>query len=375
MNKDINIKKSKIKNNIKPKSNPKTISKLKTKTKSKLKTTSKSTPKPTMNIKKISMNRFCEENNVMFKRIYKFLDNPKNIFILMKTLKIFFHPKARPILLNEIKKNKSKINSIAENFHIVMEYYKNNNLVLKSKVGHFIMYFEHNLKNIKVKSDKDYLDFMLKILNYPNLISLLKEIFYVLSDYRSCIYFMTPNIKFRNTNKETINEFVTKFRSNQNMCFSIISGYYPNDNSPWGYYYTGAYASFESLNILSKYYQNPLRELKIDFKYKKKHTKEQILKKISNIYNIKLKKNEKIINITNFIILMKRLKYDMHEVVDSIFKIIYEGVSFKNIERCYVINGIKIFSQKKNYELGIKIYLLVSNGYITNVNCFENFIL
>ena len=370
MNKDINTKKNKVKGGKKIK---KSITKTNTNTNTN--TNTKTKTKPNTNIKKINMNHFCEENNIMFKKINKFLNNPKNIFILMKTLKIFFHPRAQPILLNEIKKNKSKINSIAENFHIVMEYYKNNNLVLKSKVGHFMLYYEHNLKSIKVKNDKDYLHFMLKILNYPNLISLLKEIFYVLSDYRSCIYFMTPNIKFRNTNKETIQEFITKFRSNQNMCFSIISGYYPNDNSPWGYYYTGAYSSFESLTILSKYYQNPIKELNIDFKYKKKNNKQQILNKISKIYNIKLKKQEKVINITNFIILMKRLKYDMHEVVNSIFNIIYEGVSFKNIERCYVVNGIKIFSQKRNYELGIKIYLLVSNGYITNVNCFENFIL
>ena len=366
MNKGINTKINKSKK----------TTKIKSKTKKSLKTVDKKVnTRNNIKISKINMDNFCEENNLMFKKINKFLNSPKNILILMNTLKIFFHPKAQPLLLKEIKNNKDKINSIIKNFHIVMDYYKNNNLVLKSKVGHFILYYEHKLKNIKVKNDKDYLTFIHNILNYPNLISLLKEIFYVLSDYRSCIYFMTPNIKFRDTNKETINEFVTKFRNNQNMCFSIISGYYPNDDSPWGHYYTGAYASFESLNILSKYYQNPLKDLKIDFKYKKKNNKQQIMKKISNIYNIKLKKVEKIINITNFIILMKKLKYDMHEVINSIFNIIYEGITLKNIQRCYVVNGIKIFNQKKNYELGIKIYLLVSNGYITNVNCFENFIL
>jgi len=37
------------------------------------------------------------------------------------------------------------------------------------------------------------------------------------------------------------------------------------------------------------------------------------------------------------------------------------------------VDGVKIFNQKKNYELGVKIYILVSNNYISNVNCFENF--
>ena len=70
---------------------------------------------------------------------------------------------------------------------------------------------------------------------------------------------------------------------------------------------------------------------------------------------------------------MKKLKYDMHEVVDSIFEIIYEGNTIKNVESSEIITSIKLFKQKKNYELGVKIYILVSQGYITNMNCFQNF--
>lgn len=332
--------------------------------------------KRNMKVKTIKMDNFCEDNNKIFKKINIFLNNPKNILILINTLKIFSHPKADAIILQELKKNKLVIHKMLKNFNIVMEYYKSNNSILKSDVGHFILYYEYNLSKIKVKNDKDYLVFFHKLINYPKIISLLKEIFYILSDYRSCIYFMTPNIKFRNSDYETINEFVGKFYNNQKMCFSIISGYYPSDKSPWGDFYTGAYSSFESLMILNKYYKEQtktLKALKIDFKYKKINNKTQILKKMSNIYNIKLQKLEKVMNITNYIIFMKKLKYDMHEVINSIFDMIYEGASFKNIQKCYIINGIKIFNQKKNYELGIKIYILVNNNYISNVNCFENF--
>jgi len=326
-------------------------------------------------LKKISKDHFCEENNKLFKKIYIFLNNPKNIILLMNTLKIFSHPKGKKVILDTIKKNKKIIYEIMKDFNIIMDYYKSNNLVLKSQVGHFILYYDYHLKKIKVDKDEDYLLFIQKILNYPMLISLLKEIFYILSDYRSCIYFMTPNIKFRNTNKENIDEFVNKFHTNQNMCFSIISGYYPNDNSPWGKYYTGAYACFESLNILKKYYDNPLKKLKIIHKYSKKSNKQQIIKKISSIYNIQLKKIEKIMSVTTFIIMMKKLKYNMHEVVNQIFEIIYQNSQFKNIQNCYINNGIKIFNQKKNYDLGVKIFILVNDGFITNVNCFENFVI
>jgi len=70
---------------------------------------------------------------------------------------------------------------------------------------------------------------------------------------------------------------------------------------------------------------------------------------------------------------MKKLKYDMHEVVNSIFDIIYEGNTLKNIENSELISSIKLFKQKKNYELGTKIYILVHDNFISNVNCFENF--
>ena len=186
---------------------------------------------------------------------------------------------------------------------------------------------------------------------------------------------MTPNIKFRNTSKSNVDEFVKKFNNNQNMLFSIISGYYPKDNSPWGLHYTGAFACFESLIILKKYYKEPLVPLKIQFKYSKKNNEKQIMKKMSNLYNIKLNRNEKIITITNFIILMKKLKYCMHEVVDSIFNMIYNKFTLKNVHKCYVNTPIKLFNQKKNYDLGVKIFILVNDGFITNVNCFENFVI
>lgn len=324
---------------------------------------------------KIKTNNFCEENNKQFKQIHVFLSNPRNIIILMNSLKMMSHPKVYPLLVDEIKKNKKSIHNILKDFKTIMSFYKSNNLVLKSEVGHFILYYEYNLSKVKIKNDKDYVDFLIKIINYPKLISLLKEIFYILSDYRLCIYYMTPNIKFRNTNKENIDEFVKKFHNNQNMFFSIVSGHYPGSNSPWGKYYNGVYACFESLNILKKYYKDPLKSIKIEFKYKKKNNKDEIINKISNIYNIKLKKVEKILNITNFIILMKRLKYDMFEVVNTLFDIVYEKNTFKNIQNCYISDSKKLFNQKKSYYLGVKIFILVNNEYISNVNCFQNFVI
>lgn len=323
---------------------------------------------------KMKLDNFCVSHNRLFKKIHLFLNNRRNTTILMNQLRILVHPKTQDIVLKEIGKNKESIYSILKNFNIVMDFYKSNNLILKSEIGHFILYYEYNLSKIKVRNEKDYLLFFNKIINYPKLISLLREIFYILSDNRLCLYYMTPNIKFRNTNKSTIDEFIKKFNNNQEMLFSIVSGYYPKDNSPWGFYYTASYSSYETLNILKKYYKDPLKILKIDFKYKKKSTNSQILKKLSELYNIKLNKVEKIFNITNYILFMKKLKYDLHEVICPIFKIIYPDHTLNKIKNSYIINNVKLFKQKNNFKLGVKIFILVNEGYITNVNCFENFV-
>ena len=323
--------------------------------------------------KNLNMNEFCKYNNKTFKKIYLFLKCPRNIFILTNTIHMLNHPKTDEIILKQIKTNKDKIYKMFKDFQIIMDYYKNNNHILKSQVGHFILYYDHNLTQLKTKNNADYLTFFRKIINYPKLISLLKEIFYILSDYRFCLYYSTPNINFKNTTKSTIDEFIQKFHSNQVILFSTISRIYPGSNSPWGMFYANAYASFESLLILQKYYKEPLKKIKIEFKYKKKNNRNTIIKKLENVYNIKLNKLEKIVNVSNYIILMKKLKYDMHEVVNSIFDIIYEGNTLKNIENSELISSIKLFKQKKNYELGTKIYILVHDNFISNVNCFENF--
>mgnify|MGYP007000339660 len=69
------------------------------------------------------------------------------------------HPKVQPVLLKEIKNNKENIEKIIQNFRIVSQYYKDNNLVLKSKVGHFILYIEHNISRIKNYNEKNLLNF------------------------------------------------------------------------------------------------------------------------------------------------------------------------------------------------------------------------
>ena len=130
-------------------------------------------------IKDIDMDNFCEENNKLFKNISVFLDNPRNIIILMNQVKVFLSPKGKKIIISELQKNKEKIDKIIKNCKVVINYYKMNDEILKSEVGHFILYCEHNLDKIRIKNESDYIRFIENIINYPKLITLLKEIFYI----------------------------------------------------------------------------------------------------------------------------------------------------------------------------------------------------
>ena len=317
---------------------------------------------------------FCEEHNDLFKKIYIFLNNPKKMHITMHMLNILHHPKAKPIILKQLKMHKKEIHSILDNFRIIMSFYKDNNKILKSEIGHFILYYDYHLSKVHIKKDSDYLNFFYTLLAYPKLFSLLKDIFYILSDYRACLYFASPKIQFHNTHIDIINPIIEKFNTNQNMLFSMISGYYPGSDCPWGSpFYTGAFACYESLFILTKYYSDPFNPLKIEFKYKKQYSHTIILKRMNDLYNIKLNQKQKILNMTQFILFMKKLDYDLYQVIDSIFEMIYEKPTFKNIQDCYILDAKKIYHQKKNYELGVKIYILVSKGYVNTINCFENF--
>jgi len=315
---------------------------------------------------------FCEHHNVLFKKIYIFLRD--NSHVTMIIIRMLHNPKVKPILLRKFKEHKKQILNIFKNFKIIMDFYKENNTILKSEIGHFILYYDHTLSKCKIRKDSDYLKFFYTIMAYPKLLTLMEEIFYIMSDYRLCLYFSSPTINFRNTDKETVHTIIQKFYTNQNMLFSMISKVYPGDMVPWGPpIYTGAFACFETLMILKKYYKDPVKACKIRFTYKKQNTNPHIMKRMNDLFTNQLRQSKEIMNPTHFIMSMKKMKYDLTQTVDTLFSIIFEKPLFQNIQDCYIVDSIKIINQKKNYQTGVKIYILVSRGFINTMLCFNKF--
>jgi len=334
----------------------------------------------------INIANFCNDNinNKKYKKYYDFLNNPQNIFITTQFMKFLYTETIKNKLSKLIKKNKNEIKKSIENAHIIIDFYDKNENVRNSPIGQFFQYFKDKIIHIKLTDDKQLLALFYKLIEYPSLLSILKECFYIFSNYRACLYFMTPSINFKTCSKDKIELYIKYFASNQNTLTSLISKIYIGDKNPWGSpYYSTAIAMFETLNILGMHYEtknyNILKKIKISTNIKLIHKtkKAQIdallkkfdMNKINKKDNIK---NENLFNISQFIIILKKMGYDIWFVIPLIFDTLYK-YDFKGIQESNILGYQKIYHQKINLKIGVMIYILTLDGFITNMHIFNNF--
>jgi hypothetical protein len=339
---------------------------------------------------KFKIENFCEEHNKEFKIYYKYLNNPYNIHIIFYYLNKINDERIQKFILNLIKKNKKYVLEQIERINIIVSFYEQNDLINKSDIGKFFTYYKKNIKDINIKKDDDLLKLFNKMIEYDNLIIVLKECFYIFSEYRSCIYFLTPSINFNiygEQKKSVLKKVIHNFKNNFNTLTQVISKIYLGDNNPWSSVcYSSAYAIFDTLNIIKKYYKNPLAECDIIFKVSKKIDKKNIIKNLCIEYNktklknsyINLINENNIKNVSHFIIILKKLGYDLWYVIPLIFntffikyKLYKKGMD--GIPESPIFGHKNIYYQKNNYLLGIQIFILLQENLITNSNILQNF--
>ena len=332
---------------------------------------------------------FCQINGSEFKVYYNYLNNPLYLPIIYYYYYQLKTDKMKQYILNLINNNHSYIIDRLKKVDIIISFYKQNNLINKSEIGKFFNFYETqkeniklNFKNKKILSKKFFILFY-ELINYHRVIPVLKECFYIFSDYRSCIYFLTPSINFYNTKKENIEKVVINFKDNINTLTQIISKVYIEDSNPWGSkYYATAYAMFETLIILKKYYKDPIKKLDITFIVNKECPKSKIFEKLCyNYHNQKMKISdiddkiipENIHNISQFILNLKKMGYDLWFTINLVFNTIFEKYEIKGIPDTLYIEHTKIYLQKSNNILGFMCYVLTNKGLISNINIFKNF--
>lgn len=305
-------------------------------------------------MKSFKIENFCEKHNEEFKLYYEYLTNPiyENVIILF--LKYIYHDRIKNKIYTMIKENHKYILNILKKIDIIIYFYQQNNLINRSEIGHFFQFYINNCQNINFNNNDDLFKLFYKLITYEKCIPVLKECFYIFSNYRACIYFMTPSINFYKTKKEIISKVIYSFKDNLNTLNQIISKTYIGDINPWGSpYYSTAYAMFETLYILNKYYKNPLKALNIKFIVKEK--------------------NNKNININHIMIELRKLGYDLWYVIPFVFDKIFIKYSISGIEDSITFGYKKIYKQKMNNLIGLMSFILLKEGYISSTNIFKKF--
>ena len=306
---------------------------------------------------KFKIENFCEEHNSEFKKYYDCLNNPFYLAMIIKCLGYVNHEKIQAKIFSMIKDKANhkiildKLNKIS----IIIHFYKQNNLIKRSEIGKFFIFYVKSLKSIDINNKRDLLKLFNKLINYEYVISLLKECFYIFSEYRACIYFMTPSIDFNKTSKKKMKDIIIKFKDNINTLTSIISKTYIGDANPWGSkYYSTAYAMFDTLIIIRKYFKDPLKMLDIKFKVIEKFKGSPI-------------------NINLILIKLRKEGYDLWASIPSVFNSIYLNYTIDGLLESNVFDNKNIYYQKMNNLIGAMAYILVEDGYISNVNIFKKF--
>jgi len=330
---------------------------------------------------------FCQINGSEFKVYYNYLNNPLYLPIIYYYYYQLKTEHMKTYILNLINNNHNYIIDRLNKIDIIISFYKQNNLINKSEIGKFFNFYETYRKSINKKNTKELTQYFFELfyilISYERCLEVLKECFYIFSDYRACIYFLTPSINFYNTKNEIIEKVINNFKDNINTLTQIISKTYIEGKNPWGSNsYASAYAMCETLIIIKKYFKDPLKKLNIKFIVKKKCSKKNIYIKLCEKYHKhKMKVSEiddKIIpknihNISQFILNLKRMGYDLWFVINLVFDTIYEEYAIEGLPDALYLEPTKIYLKKSNNILGFMCYILTNEGFISNVNIFKNF--
>jgi hypothetical protein len=284
------------------------------------------------------------------------------------------HPRIVELLKHKIEQNFEEVMKTFETVDNIIAYYQENPTLLQTEMGKFFKYYSASVSKINRKSKKQILKLFYTLLHYPNLLSACKEILYIFSDYRACVYYMTPTIDFYNTDKKTMDSIVHSFKDNLNTMNQIVSRIYLGDANPWGSpYYASAFAMYETLHILHLYYSDPLNVCGIGFQSRIRSPKEaeRHIQEKRNQYDIQIRGDW---TYSTVLISLKKKGYDLWFAIPFLMDCIYSSYEFEHIPISLIWESARKVSQQRNNNLlGVMIYVLVVHGTISNLNLLKRF--
>ena len=318
----------------------------------------------------IKIDTICDDVKLREKcaLLLSYIKNPHYISIWMKCLHLLRNdPVMKKKLAEWVHLRKKEISIQMKNADLVLSFYEKNESIRHSALGKFLAFYG------KAKRRYKGLRLFYACIDYPELLGALEECFFIFSDYRACIYFMTPSIDFTTCTRKEMFTVIKHFKENINMLKQILSKTAIDTPNPWGHEcYASAYSMFETLMLLERFDNDPLKNiLHIDFHIS--HKRKSPRDVMSALHDAHQEKGAPSISVSSFLVALKKQGYDIWFSIPLVFNTIYTSYRVKGLPDGKITHPREILFQKESNLIGVQCYLLLVDGWITSANIFKRF--
>ena len=84
-------------------------------------------------------------------------------------------------------------------------------------------------------------------------------------------------------------------------------------------------------------------------------------------------KIENVKSIAEYILLLKKREHSLWFTINYIWKYLYGKELLGNIHKTNAISSYNIENQKNSYNFALKLFILCEDGFISNINIFQEF--
>ena len=326
-------------------------------------------------------NKFCNENYLFFQKNYNILNDTKiemNFYRLIYSLDEKKHKILDEILLEKIRQNWNAVQHYLVLLKSTFKQIKSAGNLEGFQIEHLMKDFKVAEKNIK--TPKTFLKYVKALIYRKNLYNEVKELLLILSNKYTCELILNKNLKKEKCSKKYIEKVIKLANGHFDILCKLL---YPKTTSLKNGFgkeeYNTVYKFFRCLRLMEKHEIDPIKALKI--KVPKKPTNKDVSRVLDELevnYIIESgndfdDKPETVNGISEYILLMKRRGHSLWYTINYIWKHLYGKEPEGDICNANVVSNYEIEMQKGGYKTTIKLFVLCRDGFISNINIFQEF--
>ena len=324
-------------------------------------------------------NKFCNENYLFFEKNYNLLNDKSvelNFYKTIYSLDIKKHQILDEIIMNKIKENWKGIDIYLNLVKDVFKQLKKSGNLNEFQVNNLINDFLIIEK--KIESPETFLQYMKTFIYRKNLYNEIKELLLILSNKYTCELILNEKLKKEKCTKKYIEKIVRLSNGSLDILTKLL---YPKVTAIKHNFgkeeYENVFKFFKCLKLMEKHNINPLKALNIGKPNKPKNI-EKILDELEINYLIDTgndfdNKLENVKSIAEYILLLKKRGHTFWFTINYIWKYLYGKELLGKIHKTNAISNNNIENQKNSYNFALKLFILCEDGFISNINIFQEF--